>query len=350
MDTRATRGIKVLFAFLLALLFFHNFHDISSYPIDDSTGNLRAIKVPTDLHDNGSNNNNNNNNNNPAPSNMLILGLAGSLDEISPNVVTSLKSYCESYASATTVSILFGGGEDLIGNSVESDLQGSCTTVHFLSDKLLVPKNQQKQLTVQQQERLHTVNRYERLAKLRSAHRNYYNAESGGGISYDAVVNVDMDVLQLPDWGVVSKAVDRVTKDDGYNLVCANGYENWWSFLPVYYDTFASIDKNGDWLYGTMADAFGVVTGAGSRFYKEVLSEGDGVTVMTTCFGGLGVYRGGKTYVRAKPGEERSDEPFEHPVGGNHTGLRTPRKGPPHGSTNICSVFGDVTIFGVLAK
>ena len=46
---------------------------------------------------------------------------------------------------------------------------------------------------------------------------------------------------------------------------------------------------------------------------------------------------------------EQASELFEHPQGQPHWPSNTP-KGAPHGNTNICSVFGDVSIFGLPTK
>ncbi len=125
-----------------------------------------------------------------------------------------------------------------------------------------------------------SLNRFQRLAKLRSLQRSMiltqYKLQQR---ECDVVINIDFDVITLPKSSIVEGAVDFVSaaaaagivtnaasqssprKDERErhgSIVCANGFEIWKVPLlskfrlqqpHLYYDTFASIDDRGNWLY-----------------------------------------------------------------------------------------------------
>lgn len=127
-----------------------------------------------------------------------------------------------------------------------------------------------------------SLNRFQRLAKLRSLQRSMiltqYELEQK---EYDVVINIDFDVITLPKSSIVGKAVDYVSaaaaagsiadaasqssprnyeRERHGSIVCANGFEIWKVPLlstfrllqpHLYYDTFASIDHRGTWYYPT---------------------------------------------------------------------------------------------------
>ena len=74
-------------------------------------------------------------------------------------------------------------------------------------------------------------------------------------------------------------------------MVCANGYESW-LFMRHYYDTFALVLKNGDFMYRALTQFKGLTGLLQNKLYTDLLdmsTHGDKFPV-ASCFGGLAAY------------------------------------------------------------
>lgn len=169
------------------------------------------------------------------------------------------------------------------------------------------------------------MSRYELLALLRSHQRRRVIEKLGRddnrSTGYDVVVNIDFDLLSLPSLDEFVRAVEAVASvevrgaddDDAAQdhthshhsslVVCANGYETWFSpehGPKLYYDTLPAIDDKGYWYYQTYSrNPFRVATFGQGRLFQSIKSYSTGGTntlsnhplwPMQACFGGVAMY------------------------------------------------------------
>jgi len=231
---------------------------------------------------------------------ILVVGLIQSLNELVEHerVLASLQQLCALYqersqetTTTTTTKKTMSGWVDvhIVYQQADStelqQLQSRLTDCHrtyLIRESDLLEQSDQG--TVYWKHRFPEMNRFERLASLRSLQRQQIILQNvstttstatnnnDNDSAYNAVLNFDADILQFPPLATVVQALEtasssspRTRSDNTHNIndnnnnndsgyvICANGYERW--TLPVlgtfyfYYDTFASIDATGVWYY-----------------------------------------------------------------------------------------------------
>jgi hypothetical protein len=167
------------------------------------------------------------------------------------------------------------------------------------------------------------MTRFQRLAKLRSLHRSWILQRLKEEQSnFDAVLNIDFDILSLPRLSVINAAINQLIRDAGNlhkhhgQILCANGFEVW--NLPfmslfklqrphLFYDTFAAIDAKGDWYYPSYScEILHIISLSQWTLFQKILffpfcSGGtqrktsydetkSSFWPMQTCFGGAALY------------------------------------------------------------
>lgn len=258
----------------------------------------------------------------PAPR-ILVVGMAESLQVLQENdpVISALSSLCWVYSgedadsASVDVRILYrgtkmeydphGSNDSNNGNDMDDDervltIQGllsqwGCRVV--LEQEEIVWEGLEGEARVKAMEEFQQLSRYKRLAKLRSFHRQHI-LSSPDAPQYGAVVNVDMDVVQLPPILAMLSSIDRMVSDadnEAGNVVCANGFETWaFPFgykRQMYYDTLAAIEEDGAWAYHKMSTSVsGIIKFAQNTLLRDILRQKDGLWRMQSCFGGVAMY------------------------------------------------------------
>jgi hypothetical protein len=291
------------------------------------------------------------------PRRILVVGLIQSLEQLIENkaVMLSLQELCMLYHhqgqtqhsksnddNQVHVRIVYqqaGGGDAAadngeVVNRLQSQLhQAGCHRVDLVSETLLF--NNSEQGTNYWQQRFHDMNRFERLAVLRSLQRqqiimptlattttttvssssslndgNYSNTTHElHGDHYNVIVNFDADILHFPPLAALSQAIETAAsanRKNGGAIVCANGYEQWTlpiiSTFDVYYDVFASIDHAGKWYYEAYVQAWwAILTFPQATLFFDIIDSSQASSSssstfplelwpMQSCFGGMAVY------------------------------------------------------------
>jgi hypothetical protein len=300
---------------------------------------------------------------------ILVVGLIQSLDQLIENtaVILSLQELCTLYHhhhhpggsvgapnsndNVVHVRIVYQRvGENADADAIDdvavvtrlqSQLyQAGCQLVDLVSETLLFDKSEQGASYWQQ--RFPDMNRFERLAVLRSLQRqqiimpplvtttvssssllssfndsNYIDATThdelhDGNDDYNVIVNFDADILQFPPLAALSQAIETAASANTNQIgggggrgaiVCANGYEQWtlplFSPFDVYYDTFASIDTAGKWYYAEYVQAwYRILTFPQATLFFDIIDSSHASSStfpfvlwpMQSCFGGMAVY------------------------------------------------------------
>ena len=276
------------------------------------------------------------------PRGILVVGLIQSLKELvgHNDVVSSLQQLCALYQhqnpdnddtntsmknkSWVHVHIIYQQADVADTSHLQLYLQqaGKCHRVDLISETDLFRRSEHG--TKYWSQRFPTMNRFERLAALRSLQRQQIlNLMSSPNVNVNldntVILNVDADILQFPPLTAMVQAIDTVAtiaapssqSSDHHDgaIVCANGYERW--TLPIlgtfffYYDTFASIDHAGVWYYREHVQAWWrIFTLSQATLFHDIImshssSPAASLWPMQSCFGGLAVYDFG-TWANAK--------------------------------------------------
>lgn len=290
---------------------------------------------------------------------ILVLGLIQSLEQLTENkaVIQSLQELCTLYQQGgspnnndkkyvknaapnnVNVGIVYQHAHDAIDGMTRLQSQlhhASCNRVDLVSETQLF--DQSEQGTNYWKQRFPDMNRFERLAVLRSLQRqqiimpplvtslssSFYASNYNNTIyqlhegDYNVIVNFDADILQFPPLAALSQAIEtaasanRNQRDGGGGgaIVCANGYEQWTlpilNTFDVYYDTFASVEhETGKWLYAEYVQAWwrNILTFPQATLFFNIIDSTSHPSSssstfpsfgqlwpMQSCFGGMAVY------------------------------------------------------------
>lgn len=253
------------------------------------------------------------------PRRVLLVGMIASLKELHKNkpVISDLSKVCWLYQhnrgrlkedenieeGFLSIHILYSQGENVEEDKdVELSLtakfeQVGCKTKFVTQETLF------NQISPTFADEFLSLNRYSKLSKLRSIHRRQIlqaiqQQDSTTDDPYDIVMNVDLDIINLPPIHTLTNAVERVSasSENGSKgaIVCANGYETWNIFglrRHLFYDTMAAVDTDGSWFYTDYAtNSYQVATFGQTVLFRDILRQGTRSWPMQTCFGGLAVY------------------------------------------------------------
>lgn len=240
------------------------------------------------------------------PKRVLLVGLIASMKDLYENhsVLESMERLCfayesDQYGGSVELQILYQEDEKINSQPTVSILREKLTSAgciaNFLrEDSILRPEHLQDS-----ERRLRAVSRYRKLARLRSLQRRYILSRHSSEGNFDAVLNVDLDIVQFPPihalLEAIGRAADATEKGTG-SIVCANGHETWTvgsSLIQreLYYDTFAAIDISGEWYYSKYAaNLWQIITFGQTNLFRDILQQHPAMWPMQTCFGGLAIY------------------------------------------------------------
>ena len=199
---------------------------------------------------------------------VAVLGLA--IDLATVAIWGGLDRWCADADESLHVRFLYGHGDP---NAALAKLP-ACANVHLQAQPNDLPDN-----------------RYERLANLRDALRDEINGIRRLARHLSAVMVLDLDLEQLPNWlPAMRDAVVTVQKSGGgaRQILCANGYEHFLG-LPQYYDLMALVHEDGSWEY-TRLGGWYLLTLGQHRLYNAVSEAVGGYYGARSCFGGIAVY------------------------------------------------------------
>lgn len=252
---------------------------------------------------------------------ILLVGLVASLEEWYNNsvVVESMGQLCNIYnpsddqtnnnsnnheGSFVHLHVLYqhnGDDSDVdMAAKLKEQLQSAGCQTTFITETELweyfISSNEKRKEFIVQ---FRQMSRYNKLAKLRSFQRKYITSSQQ---NFDIVINVDLDVVQFPPLPAIVRAIERITQqrtnseDSVGSIVCANGYEHWkvgksmWQ-KRLYYDTYASIDEEGQWYYSKYStNLWQIITFGQSTLFRKILQNYPNIWPMQSCFGGLALY------------------------------------------------------------
>ena len=233
----------------------------------------------------------------PPTTTILITGLVDDITLINASILEQINSYCSNHPSHITFTLLYRTGPPVPFLPLPS-----CSHLHVVQES---PHHRPS--SASNNNNLTGIkflgnwkNRFEKMGQIRSNQRS--ELSSLFSTSTDVVVNIDLDVVSLPSFDSLATAI--VSASGSNSIVCANGYETWLN-LRHYYDTFASIDSSGNWLYYSMTNLNAILTLAQNKFYNKISRRSSNYQ-MHSCFGGLAVYDG-KTWF-----DERCDYTAHH--------------------------------------
>lgn len=218
----------------------------------------------------------------------LLISLVKDLNEVTTEVWTSLLSLCSD--RPMIISILFSNlGSEKTETYLEA-VKASCSRLILVSDSLALDRKSSLLSPFYQSMLPTTLNsRIRKLGYLRAWFSDYLtNNESLDVSNLSSVLVVDLDILSFPSSSSLSHAISKVESTPNGSVVCANGYERW-LLMRHYYDAFALILKNGDFMFYRMTRATGLLLLLQHRFYNQV-SKMDTNFPVQSCFGGLAVY------------------------------------------------------------
>jgi hypothetical protein len=238
---------------------------------------------------------------------VLVLGMAESLSALlqNANVIGSIAGLCWVYEGRGIVDVQVLYKRKKVKEPLLSDEENASILKSRLENGgchlTLEPEDVVWQNWKDVEERKKAIDnvehlsRYKRLAKLRSLHRRRILDKLSS--KYNVVVNVDLDVVEMPPVIAMLRSIDRMVADDesgAGNVVCANGFETWaiGTFRrQMFYDTLAAVDANGNWAFPTMTNSFsGVIKFAQNTFLRDILRQGRELWPMQSCFGGVAMY------------------------------------------------------------
>ena len=222
---------------------------------------------------------------------VLLTALVKDLASVSTDVWQNLGGYCSSARGRYTIHIVYKTGDPALPTSL---YLGNCMEMSLVQQDSIVErgltgldnKNKEKQKL-----RLDTFwHRIAKLGQLRSWQRTFLSMPYAEKV--DAVAVVDLDAMELPSaeglWSIVDDTLhptgDRKSNSShGTNathttIYCANGFHHMF-FVNVFYDTFAFVDLQGNWLYGSLLKQIWY-------YYKFANKPAE----VHTCFGGMAVY------------------------------------------------------------
>ena len=218
----------------------------------------------------------------------LLISLVKDLNEVTPEVWTSLLNLCSD--RPMIISILFSNLGSEKTEAYLDAVKSSCFRLILVSDSLALD-GKSSSLSPLYQSMLPTtlISRIRRLGYLRAWFSDYLTSNESLDVSnLSSVLVVDLDILSFPSSSSLSHAISNVDSTPNGSVVCANGYERW-LFMRHYYDAFALILKNGDFMFYKMTRATGLLSLLQHRFYNQV-SNTDTNFPVQSCFGGLAVY------------------------------------------------------------
>jgi hypothetical protein len=252
---------------------------------------------------------------------ILVVGMVESLEEFWENepVWVAISQICwantvaESSTGTVNVHVLYksknreikdssdrndSGDGDLFLTQLTHHLTGYGCQATFLSEDELWDITVGKEGKEHFLQEFKQLSRYKRMGKLRS-HQRRQILEAEGPDAYEVVINVDMDMVSLPPVVPLLKVIDRVAQQDALgigSIVCSNGFENWvlghdWMIRPLFYDTMAAVDVDGNWGYTTYTTDVRQVVGFGQALLlRDILRQYPNLWPMQSCFGGVGLY------------------------------------------------------------
>jgi len=198
---------------------------------------------------------------------ISVLGILRSFHDIRPSVLKGLRDWCSHFHASFYIAT--GDDDTLIHhNLLPCTNQTSILNENHLAGQGEVNKSKQ---TTRIPSRQHRV---ERIARIRDNLRSHFHSLQKNP---DAIIVVDLDLLQLPSSKSLSQAVRRVSAGTS-GVICANGIERFMGILDIEYDTFAMGIPVGPWKQ--------------RRLYKDIVATTPNLyhTPFDSCFGGLAVY------------------------------------------------------------
>lgn len=247
-----------------------------------------------------------------SPKRVLLVGLIDSPRELyeDQSVLESIFKLCYAYHTMQDA-IHAGAREGFVELQVlyrQEERIGARSVISLLNEKLQEAgcrANFNREEDIMQPADVHieqggssALSRYRKLARLRSTQRQHILSRHSAG-DFDAVINVDLDIVQFPPLHALLEAVERAAqaaKTDEGSIVCANGHETWtvgssWIQRRLYYDTFAAIDIHGDYYYTKYAASiWQIITFGQTNLFRDILQQHPALWPMQTCFGGLAIY------------------------------------------------------------
>jgi len=212
---------------------------------------------------------------------ILIIGLIFSLQQMNDDVTASLAHVCSLYKEVE-IHIVYGENSEEDVSYRQGLEQAGCSISLVAQQDLLRSTDNE----------FETMNRFQRLALLRSLQRQQILQRQEEKSVFDAVVNIDLDVTDFAPLYSLLHATEHAANKNN-NIFCANGYETWylpWGRTRLYYDTLAAIDANGTWWYNAYAtNLWQILTFGQARLFHALLKS-QSTHVMQSCFGGLAVY------------------------------------------------------------
>lgn len=171
---------------------------------------------------------------------ILLVGLVFSLEDIDSDVTKTLQQLCSLY-NEVEMHLVYAESSNIVKmNQMRLEKAGCHVTLVDQENLLLHSQHHSGG------EEFETKSRFQKLALLRSLQRleiiQWQQYRTDG-----VVVNVDLDITAPPPLYSLMHAIHRVNGKK-HTIACANGYETWytpWGKMRLYYDTLASIDRNG---------------------------------------------------------------------------------------------------------
>jgi len=199
---------------------------------------------------------------------ILLVGLVFSLEDIDSDVTKTLQQLCSLYNEVEMHLVYAKSSNSVTMNQMRLEKAGCHVTLVDQENLLLHSQHHPG-------EEFETNSRFQKLALLRSLQRleiiQWQQYRTDG-----LVVIVDLDITAPPPLYSLMHAIHRVNGKK-HTIACANGYETWytpWGKMRLYYDTLASIDRNGKWWYRAYAaNIWQIITFGQARLLERLLSN-----------------------------------------------------------------------------